>query len=345
MTTMRWSGLAGVAALALGLVVPGHAAASETITLRLAHTDAPDPFTAKKHAFALMFKDIVEKRTQGQVQIEIYPANQLGGEREIIEAVQIGTLDLALSSDGGLSGFYPPSMVLSMPYLFSSYEEAWKVLDGELGQALTADMVAQAGLRNLGYAQTGFRHFLNARREVRSPADMEGLKIRVMESPLYINMVEALGGNPTPVPWPEVYSAAQQGVVDGMELPVGSVVMVKLYEVQSYMILDGHTFSTDFLLINEDLFQSLDRNIQNALLEAGHVGAVAGRAIEALNSALGVEELERQGMTVYSPTADELAQFRELSQAPVLDWLRQELGADSVWVDRVLAAVEEVRRN
>jgi tripartite ATP-independent transporter DctP family solute receptor len=327
-----------------GLLAAAPSLAQTPITLRLAHTDSPDTYNSKKHAFALMFKNIVESKTQGQVQVQVFPANQLGGEREIVEGVNLGTLDIALTSDGGLSGFYPPSMVLSIPYLFGGYEEAWKVLDGEFGAALAKDMLARTGMRTLGYAQTGFRHFMNAKREVRSPEDMKGLKIRVMQSPLYMTMVNSLGASPTPVPWPEVYSAAQQGVVDGMELPIGSVLMVKLYEVQKFMVLDGHTFSTDFLLINERKFQSLPKMHQNVVLEAGQVGATAGRAIEALNSALGAEELVKRGMKLYAPTAEQMAGFRKLSQEPVLTWLRGELKQDAAWVDRVVKAVESERR-
>lgn len=335
-----------VAVLVTGLCLTVSAPFSHAagITLRLGHTDAPDVFTGKKHANAVMFKSVVESKTQGQVKIQIYPANQLGGEREIIEATQIGTLDLCLSSGGGLSGFYAPSMVLGIPYLFSSYEEAWKVMDGDFGKMLAEDMVKRAGIRTLGYAQTGFRHFLNSKRMLRSPADLKGLKIRVMQSPLYITLVESLGANPTPVPWPEVYSAAQQGVVDGMEVPVGSAVMVKLYEVQKYMVLDGHVFSADWLMMNEGKFQSLSKPHQKIFLEAGYVASIAGRAIEALSSALGVETLQKKGMTVYGPTAEEMAQFRNLSQKPVVTWLRKELGKDEIWVDRVLKGVEAVRR-
>jgi tripartite ATP-independent transporter DctP family solute receptor len=331
-----------VAGLSITASTPFAHAAS--VTLRLAHTDAPDVYTGKKHANAVMFKSIVEDKTQGEVKIEIYPANQLGGERETIEATQIGTLDLCLTSDGPLVSFYPPSGVLTIPFLFSSYEEAWKVLDGPFGKMLADDMVKREGIRTLGYAQTGFRHFLNSKRMLRSPADLKGLKIRVMQSPLYMTMVESLGANPTPVPWPEVYSAAQQGVVDGMEMPVGSVVMVKLFEVQKYMVLDGHVFSTDFLLMNEKKFQSLSKPVQNVFLEAGYVASTAGRAIEALSSALGVETLRKRGMTVYAPNAQEMSQFRSLSQKPVLTWLRKELGKDESWVDRVLKEVESVRR-
>jgi tripartite ATP-independent transporter DctP family solute receptor len=326
------------------LTVPAPASHAAGITLRLAHTDAPDIYIGKKHAFAVMFQKVVESKTQGEVKIQIFPANQLGGEREIIESTQAGTLDLCLTSDGGLSGFYAPCMVLTIPYLFSSYEEAWKVLDGDFGRKLAEDMVKRSGLRTLGYAQTGFRHFMNSKRMLRSPADLKGLKIRVMQSPLYITMVESLGGNPTPVPWPEVYSAAQQGVVDGMEIPVGPTVMVKFYEVQKYMVLDGHTFSPDFLLMNEDKFQSLSKPLQKLLLEAGYEGSIAGRAIEALSSAVGVETLKEKGMTIYTPTAEEMTQFRELSQKPVVTWLRKKLAKDEIWVDNVLKSVEAVRR-
>jgi TRAP-type C4-dicarboxylate transport system substrate-binding protein len=164
-----------------------------------------------------------------------------------------------------------------------------------------------------------------------------------MESPLYIKLVKSLGGNPTPVAWPEAYTAVQQGVVDGLELPVGSIIMVKFYEVTKYVVLDGHVFSTDFMLINERAYQKLSKDIQKIIREAAIAGATAGRAIEALNSSVGIEKLKELGMEVYGPTAEELSLFRKASQEPVVKWLRQELAEDAVWVDKVFEAVKKAR--
>jgi tripartite ATP-independent transporter DctP family solute receptor len=322
----------------LGLVLTPALVIAETV-IKLGHADPADVCTSKKGAAAEVFKNLVEAETGGEVVVNVYPAGQLGGERELVEATQLGTVQMCLVS-GAIAGVFKPAMVLDLPYLFSSGPVAWKVLDGPFGEELSAALLKQTGLRNLAYGETGFRNFTNSKRPIKSPADMDGLKFRVMETPLYITMVKALGGSPTPIAWPEVYAALQQGVVDGQENPVSTISYAKFDEVQKYLTLDGHTYGADFFIMNDAFYQKLTPEQQEAVKQAAMVASTVGRAIQQLNSALGVASLKELGMEIYSPTAEERAQFKEATQGPVIEWMKTQI--DPEWVDKVMQAVEQV---
>ena len=158
---------------------------------------------------------------------------------------------------------------------------------------------------NLAYGEVGFRHFTNNVRPIRTPADMQGLRIRVQETPVYIRLIESLGGSPTPIPWPEVYSALAQGVVDGQENPVSTIDYAKLYEVQRYLTLDGHSYGVDFTVINKQFFNRLSPEDQALIRRAAFTSARVNQGIKALNEALSLDKLQ-QTMEVYAPTAEEL---------------------------------------
>lgn len=306
--------------------------------LKLAHVDAEDVFTSKKGAACRAFKDIVEAETSGEVEVQVYPAGQLGGEREIIEGTKLGTIQMGMVS-GAIAGYFKPAMVLDIPYLFSSAPVAWKVLDGPFGRELADAILEKTGMRVLAYGETGFRNFTNSKRAIKSPADMKGLKFRVMETPLYINMVKALGAAPTPIAWPEVYTSLQMGVVDGQENPVSVILNNKFSEVQKYLILDGHSYGADFILINEKTYQKLTPEQQGIVKRAAIVAGNCGRAIQQLNSAMGVSKLKEQGMDVYSPTVAEREVFKKMTQKPVIDWMKSQI--DSAWIDKVLSAAKD----
>jgi tripartite ATP-independent transporter DctP family solute receptor len=204
---------------------------------------------------------------------------------------------------------------------------------------MAEDCLKKTGMRVLAYGETGFRNFTNSVRPIKSPADMKGFKIRVMESPVYVNMVKALGAAPTPIAWTETYTALQQKVVDGHENPVSVILSFKLYEVQKYITLDGHSYGVDFILINEKFYQSLPKETQ-VILKASAINAgLIGRGIQQLNSAVGISLLKEKGMEIYSPTTKERAMFREAAQKPVMDYIEKQIG--KAWIDKLLKAVKE----
>lgn len=168
---------------------------------------------------------------------------------------------------------------------------------------------------------------------------MKGLKLRVMESPVYINMVKALGAAPTPIAWTEAYSAMQQKVVDGHENPVSVILSFKIYEVQKYLTLDGHSYGVDFILINDKFFQSLPKETQLIIKTSAVNAGLIGRGIQQLNSAVGIALLKEKGMEIYSPNAKERAMFRDLAQKPVMEYIEKQIGRP--WIDKLVKAVKE----
>lgn len=315
---------------------------AQELVLGFAHVDPADWTVSKKGAAALTFKNIVEGESGGRIAVELFDSGSLGGETDLVQSVQDGTLEMTMVS-GAMSQVCPEAAVLDIPYVFSSAAIAWQVIDGPFGEALAEHCLEVAGLRTLAYGETGFRNFTNSVRPIRTPADLEGLSIRVQNTPLFVNLIESLGGQPTPLAFAELPTALATGVVDGQENPVSVIYSNRLYEVQQYLTLDGHVYAADFMVINDDLYQSLSEADQGLLKRAAVVAGNVGRSIQQFNSADGVARLIEAGMDVYTPTAEELAQFRDASQPAIIDYLRQQI--DPQWIDDLLAAVAAAEAN
>lgn len=329
--------VAGLFMLLSGLAPGGpptvHAAQFE---IRLGHPDPADIYTSRKAAGSTVFKHMVENETGGAVNVNLYPAGQLGGEREVAEAVKLGSVQVGMLS-GPFSGFCREAQVFDIPYLFPSLLVAYRTLEGPFGKELAEECLKKTGMRILTYAQVGFRNFTNSARVIKTPADLKGLKFRVMENPVYVNLVRSMGAAPTPIPWPETYTALQQKVVDGQENPISSIKFAKLYEVQKYLTMDGHTFGVSFMLINEKFFQSLPKEFQAILKNAALTSAVSENGIDNLDNSIGLQFLKDKGMEVYVPTAAQKAQFRAVAQPAVIEYLEKQIGR--TWIDKVLRAV------
>ena len=316
--------------------VAAPAPAAEKIVIKLAHVNPAEIYVSHMGAVARAFKELVEAESRDAIQVDLFPAGQLGGERELTESTKLGTIQMCLVS-GAIAGYCKPAMVLDIPFLFSSAPVAWKVLDGGFGQELANEVLKNVGTRVLAYAEVGFRNFTNSKHVIKSPADMKGLKFRVQETPIYIALVKSLGALPTAIAWPETYGALQQKVVDGQENPVATILQFKLYEVQKYLILDGHTYGAGFILINEKFYQGLSKENQNILKRAALVASNCGRGMQNLNSAVGISELRKMGTEVYSPTVAERKAFVQATQGPVIDWMKTQV--DQNWIRKVQAAV------
>jgi tripartite ATP-independent transporter DctP family solute receptor len=315
------------------------------VTLRLGYSDNPTwPDTAKvpepEHAYGIIFKSFVETATNGAIKVELFPSSQMGGSKEATEMVKTGTLDLCIET-GNMGPFFPEFQVINIPYVFQSDEIAWWVFDNsQFWKNLMATMEEKVGLVYLGMGQNGVRNFTNNTRPVHEPKDMEGIKFRVMQSPVFVKTVEALGAKAIPIAWPEVYTSLQTGVIDGQENPISIIAFVgKLYEVQKYLTLDGHTWSENMLIMNANTFRSLPENYQHILKIAGLHGANADRAAEALMSRVLGMQILQDNMEVYAPTSEQIKMFQEKAQPPVIDWLKGEVGAEVV--DGFLEAVKE----
>jgi tripartite ATP-independent transporter DctP family solute receptor len=321
-------------AVSMAFAINSHAA---DIDISIGHVDSQDWTISKKGAATQVFKNIVEAESGGRIAVNIYPSGQLGGETELLQSAQEGMLTMAMVS-GAYSKLCKEANVLEIPYLFPSAPVAWEVLDGEFGQQLSEQCLKTTGLRNLAYGETGFRHFTNSKREIKSPDDLRGLKIRVMTTPLYVELLKSLKAEPTPIAFPEVPAALTTGVIDGQENPVSVISANKFYELQKYITLDGHVYGTDFLLMNEDFYKSLSDTDRAIIDRASNVAGTVGRAIQQVNSAEGLEVLAQKGMKITSLTPEQQKQFRDQTQPAVIKWL--EGTVDSKWIDGALQAVE-----
>ena len=329
--------LTSVAALALA--VAASPAAAQKV-LKYTHFQAAN-LASPKHAAGLAFKGCLEGKTAGSVEVQLFPASQLGDAEEVLEGLQIGTVQLGVVHDGPISAVYPPFAVFAIPYLFEDQAEAWSVVDGPIGEEMGEEMAHTTGIRMLAMADNGVRHFTNSRRPVKTPEDMEGLKIRVMTAPVWVRMVESLGASATPVPWTELPGALQQGVVDGQENGVTNILDASLYQHQSHVTLDGHVYSWHAYLISEDFYQSLDEGEQTALHQCTEIAKIIHRGMTAAQDTNAPTILGEKGMEVTPLTPAEKAAFRERAQPAVREWVVEQIGAD--WPDKLDAAIGAYR--
>ncbi len=239
----------------------------------------------------------VEKRTGGRYKIQTFYSGSLGGERESIEAVQLGTQELTLSSTGPVPNFVPETKILDVPFLFRDKAHARAVLDGPIGQDLLNKFDAK-GFKALAWAENGFRHMTNSKRDVKGPEDLKGLKMRTMENPVHIAAYKGLGIITTPMAFPEVFTALQQGTVDGQENPLSVIMASKFDQVQKHLTLTGHVYSPCIFLMNKASFDKLSAADKTAFLEAAREATKANRARVDQDDANGVAELRSKGMTV-----------------------------------------------
>ncbi len=243
------------------------------------------------------FGEVLEELSGGEMTLVQHPAAALGGEREMIEAVQIGALDMVITSTGPLPNFVPETQVLDLPFLFRDYDHARGVLDGELGQELL-QKVDDAGFKALAWTENGFRHITNSQRPIKTPADLAGLKIRTMENPIHLKAFEALGAAPTPMSFAELFTALQQGVVDAQENPIVVITVSNFSEVQKYLTLSGHLYSPAIILMSQSKWDSLTEEQQGWVMEAAKASVEVTRNRVTELEETGVDKLREKGMEV-----------------------------------------------
>lgn len=246
-------------------------------TLRLAHNAAPGNPKAEA---SLKFAELVAKKTDGRVKIEVGGSAQYGDDVEALTSMRLGTLAFSANSQGTTSGVVPEYAVLGLPFLFQSLPQAWKVLDGPVAKKL--DEVSKAkGLVLLAMWDNGIRHVSNNVRPITKPEDLAGVKLRTPPDPMTVDIFKALGANPTPLAFSELYIALQQGVVDGQENPLMNIHSSKLYEVQKYISLTGHKYEATPLLASKMVFDGLSKADQAAVLEAAAEAGKLNREMSA----------------------------------------------------------------
>jgi tripartite ATP-independent transporter DctP family solute receptor len=273
-----------------------------------------------------VFCDEVEKGTQGRYKCQQFPNSALGGEREMIEAVQLGTLDVVNTSTGPVGNFVPEVKIVDIPFLFRDYDHARHVLDGSIGQDLLGKFQAK-GLVALAWTENGFRHMTNNKHPIIKPEDAAGLKMRTMENKVHIDGYKAFGIQPTPMAFPEVYGALQQGTVDGQENPIPVILASKFAQVQKYLSLTGHVYSPALLITSPRLMNKLSDADKKVFYEAAKKAAVAQRKKVNDDENNGIAQLEKDGMSVVRKVDG--AAFRSALKEPYISYSK-EFGADNI---------------
>lgn len=246
---------------------------------------------------AQVFADEIKRLSDGKFKISPKSSGALGGERDVVEGLQLGSVDLTITSTGPVGNFVPSIYALDFPFLFKNYQHAHRVLDGEIGQALLAKFTSN-GLIGLAWSENGFRHLTNSKRNITNPADLGGLKIRTMENKVHMSAFSDLGAAPTPMSFTELYTALQQGTVDGQENPIPVITSSKLYEVQKKLTLTGHVYSPAIVMMSKHVWDGLESQEQQWFKQAAKASAAATRQAVSDIESNGVKFLREQGVEV-----------------------------------------------
>jgi tripartite ATP-independent transporter DctP family solute receptor len=327
------------ARLALGaaLLLPSMAQAEiKDRTLRFAFQNAqehPQGQGAKK------FADIVEQKSGGKIKVRLFPSGQLGGDLQTVSALQGGTIDLTVLNAGLLVGQVKEFGLFDLPFLFESGKEADAVVDGPFGRKL-ADLLPAKNLMSLGYWELGFRNLTNSRRPVTKLEEIQGLKVRVVQSPLYIDLFNTLGANAVPLPFPELYTALEQKTVDGQENPVTLINTSKFYEVQKHLTLTRHTYNPQIVVFSKRVWDRLDADEKKLIEDAAQEARTFQREFSREQETKALEAVKAAGMQVVELPAAEVARIREKVQ-PVIKKFSE--GVNEATVKELYAEIEKAR--
>ena len=302
----------------------------QAITLRISHVLQEDHPTHK--TLVDIFKPEIESNSDGRIKVEIYPNAQLGSDRQAIEAVSLGTLEMSVPGGPVLSGFYEPYMVYDLPFLFDDRQAVYKAMDGELKDKLAEGLLEQ-DIIILGIGENGFRHVTNNTGPIYEPADMKGLKIRTMENPLHMAAFSNFGANPTPMAFGELFTALQQKTVDAQENPVAIIRSSRFEEVQKYLSLTGHVYANCPYIVNKGFWEGLDDSLKQVVQAAVDKTVVAQRDMLASMEDELIEQLKQAGMEVNELTAEQKKVFADLSQ-PAYDIFVEKFGNELIELAR-----------
>ena len=318
-------------------------AATTKGTIKFAHTEpAVDILSSPYLALTNTFKEVVESQTGGRFKVQVFPAKQLGDLNDLLTQCQRGVVEITAGQNvSNLASVFPEVGVLEMPYAFPNTYVARVLLDGAYGDALNDRMAKASGVRPLVWLPSALRSFANNVREIRTPEDMKGLKIRVMPAPMQIEMVKALGAQATPIAWAELYTALQTGVADGHEQAPYQLPMAKLDEVSKFYTIDNHVLNVMGLSINEKFYQSLTPEDQRIFQLAARQAQLAFLGIIQAKEPLDYETMKKKGVQIYAPTEEEVAMFKNLAQPAAIKLFVDTPGIGQAAVDELLDAVKK----
>ena len=300
------------------------------------------PLKQATSSYALVFKTEVEKLSGGQIVVELYPSGQLADQRSSVEQVAKGTIQATNISSGVLASLYYDKLgIVDMPFLFSSRAHAAKFLSNTnpFIAKMSKEISDKTGIRILSLFPFGPRYLTTNKKQVKSPDDMKGLKIRTMEIVPHMKLMQSLGATPVPIPFLELYTSLQTNVVDGEENTLQNILAQKFYQVQKYLTMTNHVMGITATIINEKQYQSLPENLKKALIEADLNAQVAANGLGHIWDASGQEELKKLGMEVYTPNPAEMKKFRDKAIPFVGEYMRSTYG--KAFVDDFLKSVEQ----
>lgn len=299
-------------------------ARSQAKTIRLAHHTQVQ---SEQHIAAEAFAKKVGEYTGGSIVVQVLPAGQMGGQREIVESVSLGVLEMGFGESGIYTGYVPQFGVLALPYLYKDFDHWQRVVDGEIGKKLAGQLESAGNMRIVNFLMGGYRSTFLRGKAINTPDDLKGVKIRLPEAPVFVRTFTLLGATPTPIPAPEMYSALQTGVVDAMEGSLETGFTYKIYEVCKNLSLTKHILNEGSFIINKDFLAGLSQAEQDAIAKAGAESAAEQRAKHFERADMWFEKLKGEGgMTVNEP---DLAPFMT-TLAPLHDDFAKESSASDV---------------
>lgn len=295
----------------------------ESYTFQIGHVVTSD------HAYHLglqKFAEIAEEKSNGRLKFEIFPSSQLGNERDLVEGLTMGTIDMALSNSGNMATFIDSYQVFDLPFLFRDYEHARKVLDSEIGQE-ALDSLETIGIKGLSNWENGFFCTWNSKRAINGPEDFKGLKIRANDNPIHISAYEALGVPAITMGWSEVYTAVQNGTVDGVSVTISSMYTAKMYEVAPYISDSGEFYVTVILMMSKQIWDTLPSDLQQIMLDAAEEAKDYERELNENQEKEAMKFLEENGYTITHP---DKAALKAVCWQPVYDKYAEQLGKEKI---------------
>ena len=321
-----------LALLVVAVLVPSSALAAKKTVIKIGH-GANEKY--HMHRALLEFKKQVEVGSDGRLEVQIFPSSQMGPDREMIEGVQTGVLEMCVPPSSFFPGWDPAFSVVELPFMYPSKQVALKTLHSGEGQKML-DRLEALDLVGLGWLENGTRHVTNNVRAIHSPGDLQGVKLRTMKVPAHVDTFKALGANPTPMNFGEVYSGLQQGVIDGQENPVAHIYSQRFFEVQKHMSLTGHVFTVYIPVINKTFFDSLPEDDRKLLLDSMAKAEDYQQQLVNSEEAGQLDEIKKAGVQVTQLSPDEIKIFMAKVE-PVKAKYRTEAGAEvyDAWVKAV----------
>ncbi len=333
--TLRKVILAATSALAL--VLAGDVSAKTTLKMSIG---APDSQGGEILGMKAL-KEYVEFKSKGELEIRLF-FNTFGGSLQVTEQVKNGTLEMALTDDSVLGSFHKPMQIFQIPYLFPSSPVAWEFMKSPFVKELNEDMRKATGIRTLALSENGFRNITNSTREVKTPDDMKGLKMRTMQSQVYVNFMKSMGAAATPIAYPELITSLKQNVVDGQENASATIWDGRLYEVQKYMSVNEHIYGLHFIIVNDKVFGALSADEKKILIDGAKVHAEVANSRKSMDSLQAIDKIRNAGTKVYVNSPTEKDAFKKQTQGAVIEFIAGEVGKPLV--DKLMIAVDEATK-